>query len=286
MISLKEFLGVPRSSWRFKINNYCNLHCEHCATLCHMPINPQSEYVDRRDKWEMSIKTIELFCERFKGIGEHDPHRFSGGEMTAMRLDKLEEMIEIFHNHGRTVWILTNGYNLMGLSLECLNRIGSIVLDDHGINHELIMRCHKYLKKVYKGSFTVLDIRYHWNWDNARQHSRNILQKPCGAMMRSPSVYRGVIYPCCMSMHTDGMRGDGEANRILREAGWTFYNPDIVETLGNWRTTLPKYVLEKCLTDCPRPHNGICGGKHITLKQNDVIEGPQSKRAGRRLKND
>jgi len=267
------------------LNNYCNLHCEHCCTICHIPIHPDSEIMDRRDKWDESPDTFELFCERFKGIGEDDQHRLSGGELTAMNLSVVEEIIEILYNYGRKTYVLTNGYELMGMSVSSLNKIHTIVLDDHGINHELIESIMKYLKKTYKGKYEAIEVYKHWDWNCARQRTENIMKEPCNAMMRSPSVYRGVIYPCCMSQHTDLMRGDGAANAILKEAGWTFDNPDIVETLRNWRTTLPPYILDKCLTDCPRPYDGICGGSEITLKQNDVIWGPKSKEGWSKFKN-
>lgn len=286
-MKLCELLNVKRSAWRFKLNNYCTLNCELCATLCNVPISASAELADRRNKWDESPDTIELFCERFKGIGETDPHRLSGGEPTAMSLSVLEEIIEVLYNHGRRkIFILTNGYELMGLNLKTLNRVHSISLDDHGVNSDLIEKCVKYLKQFYTGKHEVIKVYKHWDWNCARQHPENVVKEPCKAMMRSPSVYRGAVYPCCMSMHTDGMRGDGEANRVLREAGWTFTNPDIVKTLRNWRTTLPPYILEKCLTDCPRPHDDVCGGADITLKQNDVIWGPKSRETWRSVKNE
>jgi len=195
-----------------------------------------------------------------------------------MSLDKLEEIIETFYSYGRKrISLLTNGYNIMGMEPKWLNKIEVINLDDHGINHEHIIKCYEYLKKAYKGKVQILEVLKHWNWDEARKHPRNILIKPCKAMMRSPSPYRGVIYPCCMSMHTDGMRKDMKGINALRSVGWTFHNPNVAETLRNWRTTLPKYILEKCLADCPRPYDDICRGKLITLKDNDVIYSLENK---------
>ena len=268
---LREFLGVKRSSLRIQTNNYCNLHCEHCCTMCHVPIHPDSEYVDRRTKWDVSLKTIELFCERFKGIGERNLHRLAGGETTAMPLDTVEELVEILYVHNRRMSLLTNGYDLLGLSRRCLDRIHDINLDDHGINHEHIMRCYKYLKENFDCVVGIITTLEHKDWDCARKHPENILTEPCDAMMRSPTMYREAIYPCCQSQHTDVMRKDMGSNKALKDAGWTVYNPDIVETLRNWRTTLPEYVLHKCLTDCPSPYGSICGKTRITLKPNDVI---------------
>jgi len=268
---LGPFLGIPRSSWRIQTNNYCSLHCEFCCTMCHVPIHPESPYVDRRKKWEIKPRTIELLCERFKGIGERDPHRLAGGETTAMPLDLVEEIVEILYNHNRHVWLLTNGYDLMGLSQRCLDMLSHINLDDHGINREHILRCHKYLKENFKGRSGIVTTLVHEDWDCARKHPDNVRTEPCDGMMRSPTVSRGAIYPCCMSSHTDLMRYDMPSNKALKDAGWTFENPDIVETLRNWRTTLPEFVYHKCLTDCPRPHNDICGSAKITLKPNDVL---------------
>ena len=270
-MNLGKFFGVQRSSWRIQTNNYCNLHCEYCCTMCHVPIRRDSKHMDRRDKWDVKPETIELLCERFKGIGETDPHRLAGGESTAMPLDTLEEIIEILYNHNRPVWLLTNGYDLMGLNQRCLNMITDINLDDHGINHEHVMTCIHYLKEKFNGTVGIVEALVHEDWNCARKHPDNITAEPCDGMMRSPTTYREAIYPCCLSMHTDVMREDMHSNTVLKDAGWTFHNPNIVNVLKNWRTTLPPYVHHKCLTDCPRPHTDICGGSVITLKPNDVI---------------
>ena len=239
--------------------------------MCHIPIHPDSEHMDRRDKWDVSTETIELLCERFKGIGEGEPHRLAGGEITAMPLDTLEEIVEILYNHDRPVWLLTNGYDLMGLSQRCLDMITDINLDNHGINHEHVLQCHKYLKNKFNRHHGTVNALIHEDWDCARKRVENITLEPCGAMMRSPTTYREAIYPCCLSQHTDVMRKDMKSNEILKSAGWTFRNPDIVEVLRNWRTTLPEYVYHKCLNDCPRPYGDICGTSKITLKPHDVI---------------
>lgn len=273
-VPLNEFFGVKASGWRIMTNNYCPLNCEFCATLCDKPIDPDAEYPDRRDKWDTSLRDVRLLCRRFKGIDEGRLHRLAGGEPTAMPLGRLEAIIDTLHSHGRPVSMLTNGYNLMGMKHEYLNELRQIVLDDHGINHDHIMSCMRWLKKVYKGRALVMTVTHHYDFEMAMGHPLNLKDAPCRAIMRSPSLFREAIYPCCASYQVEMMEKTTRLNRELRRAGWSMRSADVVETLRNWRETLPEYFWELCFKRCFKPQDGVGTKKQITLKPNDVIRAP------------
>ena len=63
----------------------------------------------------------------------------------------------------------------------------------------------------------------------------------------------------------------------LFKAGWTIHNPKLVNTLRNWRETIPDYVIDQCENNCWRPHLDVGQGTtRITLKKNDVIKKPET----------
>lgn len=259
----------------FRFNNYCNLHCEHCSTLDDIPIRPDSPYPDRRKKWEMPLSTIERFCKRFEGIAEKTTHiRLFGGEFTALPIKKMEAIIETFHSYDRRMWLLTNGFNLLGLDKTHLNMMHNITLDDHGINHDHILNCMKHLKRVYKGKAHVIRMLYHWNLETAIKHELNYGKtcRPLSELVKGPTFYRGVIYQCCNGPSVEAFQKNIKMNVELRRAGWTLDNPDVLETLNNWKNTLPQYVLDQCRYSCWRPHFKVGEKKRITLKKNDVIK--------------
>ena len=58
----------------------------------------------------------------------------------------------------------------------------------------------------------------------------------------------------------------------LEQAGWTIQNEDIINTLKNWKITVPQYVLNQCLNHCWAPNHDIVGTSvSITKKKIDKI---------------
>jgi len=257
----------------FPVVNYCNLHCEWCSTLSHIPIRKDSPYPTRRSKWEASTKKIRLFCECFKSHGEDDIHRLTGAEPTCMPVKKLEAIIDVFKSYDRRLWMITNGYNLMGLSREYINKFSGLTLDDHGINHDHINACRKYLDRFYKGYVEVIVEEKHWNLVEAMRHPSN-KGKHCQAMMRTPAVVDSIIYPCGNLFNIGQINRDIRIREELLKAGWTLENPKIIQKLRNWKQTIPRYVLDQCLNSSWRPNWKVGESVNITLKPNDVISKP------------
>jgi len=48
----------------------------------------------------------------------------------------------------------------------------------------------------------------------------------------------------------DSERLDQKLASNLRDAGWNAYNPDLVETIRNWRDTLPGEAYRVCSVKC------------------------------------
>lgn len=252
-------------------SNYCNLHCEYCSNMCDVPLNPKNKNIFRRRKWDISIDDLVLFCERFKGIGENNLHCITGGEITVIPVEKIEQIIDVLSSYKRIIKILTNGFNLMGISKETINKVDTIDLGDHGINHKLIDECKKHLRSFYKGSFGVVSSEVHYDLEAARHHPINKV-KQCNFMMRTLSLYGSTIYPCCAIPYVMVFNNNTLIRDELVKAGWTINNENIINTLRNWRETLPKYVIDQCKNNCWHPNYAIGGKTKITLKPNDIIK--------------
>ena len=141
-MNYKQLFGIGRKhAFIFALSNYCNLHCEKCSGTFNFPIDPDSPHVHRRTKWDMPVSDVELFCELFKGYGETDRHRLTGGEPTALPMEHLEEIIEVFSSYNRLISIITNGYNLMGISRDTINKIGIIKQQNKQSHLNLLKHC-------------------------------------------------------------------------------------------------------------------------------------------------
>lgn len=272
MTKYKELETLHR--FVFRVNNYCNLHCEYCSTLSHIPFSPISDYPDRKEKWEMPLDTVERFCEVFRGIGEKTTYvRLLGGEVTALPIEKVEEIIDILYNNNRKMWLLTNGFNLLGISKKHINKIQYITLDDHGINHKHVSTCLNYLKGFYTGKAYRMVVKTHYNLETAIKHPSNqgLACKPLKNFVVDLTFYRSAIYPCCNGPGIEAYNKTTILNEALIDAGWTLHNSDVLNTLNNWRKTLPTTFMEMCLNHCWKPHWRIDAKTAITLKSNDVI---------------
>lgn len=254
----------PRWGFMFRVNNYCNLHCELCSAFPDGQIEP---------KWELPLNDVKLFCERLGEFGRTGRHVLTGGEPTALPIEHFEGIIEILKNNDRNVGVLTNGYNLMGVSKRCLQKIDEILFDDHGINADHVHDCIEYLKTFYKGNIRKKTRRYHWDFEKQRQHPSN-KGKRCNYLITTMLLYKnGVLYPCCTLSAIGGYNRNTIISEELTKAGWNLCNPDLVEVIKDYRKTIPKYVSDQCLNHCWHPNCTERRNKvKITLKQNDVIK--------------
>lgn len=272
-----ELLGVDSfHNFVIKTNNYCNLHCEHCTNNCDVPLSSNSENIFRRKKYDCHIEDLILFCERFKGIGESAYHHLIGGEVTMMPPKKVEEIIELLASYHRRMSMQTVGFNLMGIDKDSINKIDLISLDDHGINHQAIEDCEKYLSKFYKGNVNTIIATHHFELTAAMRHPMN-KGKRCGLWISDPSFIDSVLYPCCCIPFIMLKNNNTVMRDELYKAGWTIHNPQLIDTLIHWRETIPQYVVDQCENNCWNPHMDVGqGATRITLKKNDIIKKPES----------
>jgi len=258
------------------VNNYCNLHCEMCSAMSHIRLDADSPWIHRRKKWEVSLEEIELFCERLKGFSEKSFHRLLGGEPTALSVQKLYDIIDIFASYNREVHFLTNGFNIMGMDKEYLDKVGLIEFDDHGINKRHIDRCVKYLKRIdYQGEHIIRTQRTHYDLTEAREleSNRRIKRKEgCPALMNPPTFSERVIYPCCNGANLEYYNNDTRMREELIARGWTIDNPNLIDVLRNWENHLPDYFKDQCLNHCWQPNVRRGTRARITKKPYDVIK--------------
>ena len=266
-------IGVRRGAVvQIITNNYCNLHCEWCSFLCHEPFSKDSKIISHRETWNMPVSEAELFCERFKGHYENSEHKLLGGETTAMPLDNLYGIIDVFVQHNRKLKILSNGFNIMGIDEDYLNKFHAIELNDHGINHDHVVDCLKYLKKVFKGKLLRRAQTKHYNLGYALEHC--FPGKPCNSIMNPPVLCQGVMYPCCIHPGLELWDNTWNLRDSLKETGWGLDNPNVAQVLANWKNSMPAYAIDRCTNHCwvSRRTKKIGPLKPITLKKNDVIK--------------
>ncbi len=252
------------SRFIYLVNNYCNLHCEFCST-----------FSNQGTRWEAPLEEVELFCKRFDGVAMDKYTHLSGGEPTALDVDKFSEMIEILHGYNRLLILVTNGYNIFGIDKNTLKRINIIKLDDHGINHEHVEDCVRYLKTFHQGSVYPIRGLVHYDLGRTRRLAINqgeLCHMKTLRLRIEVLIKRGVIYPCCAMSSFDLYNKDTRLEEELTKAKWTLENRNILDTLENWKTTLPQYAWDQCVYACWWPHKRILGGTEITLKPNDVIK--------------
>jgi len=261
----------------YHMNNYCNLHCEFCSDFSDKPIDKNSPWIERRTKWDVPLEEVELFCERFKGIALNKYVHLTGGEPTAMPIEKLNAVIDLLDTYHRRIVLLTNGFNVFGVGKEQLKKCAVIKLDDHGINNEHLLDCVKYLNSFTKGNIKHIYTLHHYDLDATRKLAINKGGHCPRATLLSDIeivIKQSVVYPCCAMASFDLYNNDTQMNDELIKAGWTLDNPSLLKTVLNFKKTLPTYVVKQCKEKCWWPHKRILGPTEITLKPNDVIRKP------------
>lgn len=249
--------------------NACNLHCEKCAAFCDTPIGPDNPYEMRQTRYEIPVKDVELLCQRLKGYGEQEYTRLTGGEPTTIQPDKFIEIIEVLHSYGRRLWLITNGYGILSLPKTTLRKISRYTIDNHGINSTHVNTVRKHLKKIGVKAIRVLNNTSHRDCLLASQNK--LSGTDCGTFMTTPILYKRVIYPCCSTPFIESYMKTDEATRKLRRMNWTLDNHYLVNSMADWRGTLPPIVYDLCHNHCWRPHFKHFPAIPITLKPNDVI---------------
>lgn len=226
---------LPRRRLSILLNRYCNLNCYSCSAL---GMNPPRD--------ETTLEEIEAFLTNIEGYQINSTVLLTGGEPTAIDHGKLEKICDLIHEQGHKTAILTNGFRLIPVEW-----IDYVVLDMHGINEEDIAKWRTHLKLANRENYDVFDTKWHMDIpysleDNITKGAR------CGSWTTSLTLWKDVIYPCCNLMHMASW--DGDINQILasslRDAGWNAHNPDLADTIRNWRETLPGEAYRICAIKC------------------------------------
>lgn len=219
------------------LNRYCNLKCYSCAA---MGMNPPSD--------ETTLEEIKAYLKNIEGYKPGATFMLTGGEPTAIDHGKLKTICDLVHDRGYTTALLTNGFKLIPTKW-----IDYIMLDKHGINDDDIAKWELHLKNEKREIYEFREKQWHMDIpyamkDNLTEGAR------CDAWMNSITLWKDVVYPCCNLMCVAWWHGDIDQDLAgsLRDAGWSAYNPDLVDTMINWRETLPGEVYRICMTKCWR----------------------------------
>ena len=228
---------IPDRKMNIFLNRYCNLNCYSCAAL---GMSPPAD--------ETTTEEIQAFLTNIEGYQPGTTFGLTGGEPTALDHKKLEKICNLIHEHGYKTAIITNGYKLIPTDW-----IDYILLDKHGINDEDIAKWKEHLKQANRDIFDFREKQ--WHMDIPYSMEGNITEGArCINWISSLTLWKDVVYPCCNIMCVAWWNGDidQELASILREAGWNAYNPDLTETIRNWRETLPGDIYRVCMTQCWR----------------------------------
>lgn len=225
---------IPNRSLSIFINRYCNLKCFSCGAL---GMNPPPD--------ETSIEDIEIFLETFRDYEPGSTIILTGGEPTMIDPVKLKRICDGIHRIGYKVGMLTNGFRL-----HPLEWFDYVALDHHGINENEIQVWRTALKNAGRW-FMETDKTYHQDMEYAMKG--NITKGlRCPSLMRPLTLWKDVIYPCCNIMCVEWWHKSDAVTQALKTSGWTIYNPWILETIKNWRQTLPNEFIRMCSLNCWR----------------------------------
>lgn len=226
-------------------NNYCNLECFSCVSLCDTPMGSN---VWRDRPRVMDPEILDRALSELTRYKAYDGVNFAGGEPTAIPVKDLEELASVVRDHGLKVLMLTNGFGVDKLDPWDFDYF---TLDDHGINVEAIKRSVAHLNSHGFENYYVHVARIHRNFAKAREIPVITQGLKCPGWM-DLTLWLDLVYPCCGMPQLEGWDNDTVIRIALKKAGWTVENPKLSETLENWRETIPGEVIKKCLFSCWR----------------------------------
>lgn len=236
-----------------KTNNYCNLSCQYCNNLCDTKISYDSSNIHRQVVYNINPVDLIKYCTVMGNVGLSDSHRLSGGEPTLLKNDLLATIVETLHSNGRYVELMTNGFGIFNLDKSVLHMISKITFDNHNTNISLIDECKKYLRSFFTGEIKVINQQYHYNLIEAQSFECNKGQL-CDNWLSTLTLYKKVIFPCCVTYPLMLYRNDTELYTSLYNAGWCIDNPELIDTMQHYKTTIPQIVIDECLYNCWNPH--------------------------------
>lgn len=253
-ISFRHLFGLSQNvTLRINATNICNIHCTHCDNDAHLPFSKNHDLIYRRKPLIARSSDIEAFCELLAGVGESDPHLLTGGEITALPISTIVSYIDVLHRYGRNVGMRTNGYNVCGIPKEKLQLLDRIHLNAHGVNQAAIEASSTYLDKHFRGTLILEETLQHRDLRSIVNHRRGTIEQAltCDHLLSTLTFLPPVVLPCCNTWALMNALNSDWMMTALTKAGWTIYNPDLRQTLQDWRRTLPQEFLQMfCADSC------------------------------------
>ena len=148
--------------------------------------------------------------------------------------------------HGRNISLLTNAAKLENIDPDWFEFIH---LDEHILNADKIRQARERFKREGYKRYQVWTTKEHRDLELQRKDhiTKGLL---CQANMEAITLWRDTVYPCCVLPFLDGWNGNPKIRESQIEAGWSIYNPNLVETMENWRNTLLADSVYACHTQC------------------------------------
>lgn len=251
---LKFFIERIKVKWDLRksreigigVTNCCNLKCFSCVSLCDTPLGSNTF---RKEEFYLKAETLDLFLKRIDGFLLKRWLIFTGGEATMMRSSDLENLASVAHKYGRPVALVTNGFRLDELNPFVFDWIR---IDSHGESNKVdIERGLAHLKRVGYRNYEVVETLIHLDFKEAIKERFVTDGLNCSIWM-GVSLWGETVYPCCCLAQMDGFYNVNTIRDSLNAVGWNVNNPDLKETIDNWKDTIPAEVVKMCSLYCWR----------------------------------
>ncbi|MHA2052694.1 MAG: hypothetical protein ACW99F_03755 [Candidatus Hodarchaeales archaeon] len=213
------------------LNNLCNLNCFSCLA------KPNTDpYIEKSE-------TVDVFLRNIASWNPGSAVVFSGGEVTLLPDDLLNEIFRVTQENNRKVVLLTNGARLIDFDY-----VDHVILDNHGINEKAVKEYEKALIKE-KIEYTIRKTIYHKDAEKGRLGNISKGAR-CKDWLKTITLWRGAVFPCCSSCYLDSWDEDCSLIQALLTNGWNYANENLYEVIKDWRNTLPGIMFKKCLLSC------------------------------------
>lgn len=235
---------IWKNNFYVNVTNYCNLDCFSCSVLCDKPMGSNCFRDVPRNQ---DLSSLNKFLDLIKDFRIDHWIRLGGGEPTATGYTYLKELVNIVKCHNRKICLLSNGFKLSEFDPHLFD---FIQLDNHGTNQKDIDNCIERFKSNKYGSYGV--IIHKWHRDLEHQRKTNLVSwgLNCPAWLRQITLWQDVVYPCCNFPYFDGWDNDTIGTDSLKKTGWSVENPNLKETIEDWKNTIPNEVIRKCIFSC------------------------------------
>lgn len=239
--------------YEISLNNTCNLKCYSCSSLCDKPIGSNVF----RDKIKFqSLEGIKRFLSSLKDYRKNYWVRLVGGEPTIpnnLEFDYLEKISELCKKYNYKLDILTNGFRIMDYNPFIFDYIH---LDYHGgINAEHIDTAIKYFNDVGYKNYNVQPTLKHFDIQKKIGYPTSGIK--CPEFMKSITLWKNVVYPCCISPYLGGWWNTKELDESLVKHGWNVYSDKLDLIIDNWEYSLPDVFYKFCNIRCWRNNKKV-----------------------------